>query len=398
MKKKLLAAGIIGFMFILGLKAVSATEPVKIGLVTDLSGIGSAYGATEVNTAKMAVEKYGNLLGAKITLLIRDHHYNPGLAVERAKELYEREKVDVIVGCPQSAAALAVSDQALKNKKLFIVTGAATVDLVARNRYTIKYGVNDYMLAAPFGSWGVEHLGKKWYTFTADYVAGHTSLKIFLDELNKSGGEHVGNDMIPVGTPDFSPYVLKAMKTKPDAVFVLSAGKDSVNAAKAANEYGLKKQTKVVHVYLTDMDIKEGGIDVFAGNYCVAPWVWTVDNPGAREFADKYYENYGDRPPYVAAAVYSAIWQYAEAVKRAGTKETVPVIKALEDYTFRDFFANPGHIRGVDHLQTARALLLRVRKPEEVKDKLDFFEIVGSLPADKANPGPEYFHRKMGDF
>jgi branched-chain amino acid transport system substrate-binding protein len=384
--------------FLLGTTAARAKEPVKLAVLTSLSGPLAVLGKSEADGAKMAVEEYGPLLGEKVELFIKDHAFNPGLAVTRAKELYEGEKVDAILACPNGAAALGVSDQALKNKRLFISTSAAVGDLIARNRYTIKWNYNEYQLANTAGLWGAEHLGKRWYAIAPDYVVGYALVKYYTEALKRKGGEFVGTDMVGLGTSDFSPYILKAIKAKPEVLAILGAGKDCVNAARAAVDYGLKKETKIVHGMLTEIDVKEAGLEIFEGNYVAASWYWKVENPGAREFADRFLKKYGERPSFLSAALYSAIWQYLEAVKRAGTKEQIPVIKALENHTFRDFFANPGYIRGEDHLQIAKTFLLKVKKPTEVKEKEDFFEIMGTVPPEEANPGPSYYGRKMIDF
>ncbi|MEO0277908.1 MAG: ABC transporter substrate-binding protein [candidate division WOR-3 bacterium] len=366
--------------------SVCAKEPVKIGLITVLSGPLAPIGINQERGARMAVEEFGPVLGQKVELISKDHQFNPGLANERAKELFEKDKVDVIVGVSNSAAALAVSDQAAKYKKILFASAAGTTELIGRNRYTFKYNYNDYMLANTVGRWGAKNLGKKWYTITADYAWGHDLLKHFTAALKEEGGIHVGNDMVAVGTSDFSPYVLKAMRAEPDVLVLLNVGKDTVNATKAAVEYGLKKKAKIVHALLFEIDIKGAGLELFEDNYVAASWNWRVDHPGAREFGEKYYKRFGEPPTFMAAADYSAVWQYLSIVQKLGTKDTEKVISALRGHRFVDMFAAPGYIRPQDHLQVAKAYILRVKKAHEVKQKDDFFEIVGSLPAEKAHP------------
>lgn len=392
MKKYVLFVLILLFFSV---STIYAQETVKIGFISVLSGPQAPNGIQEMNAAKMAVEDFGTVLGKKVELYVKDHQYNPGLANERSKELYEKDKVDVIVAVSNSAAALAVSDQAERHKKLFLSTSAGSCDLIAKNRYTFKMNYNDYMLATTVGRWGAKNLGKKWYTITADYAWGHDLLKYFTAALKEEGGIHVGNDMVPMGTSDYSPYILKAIKAEPDVLVLLNVGKDAANSTKAAVEYGLKKKTKIVHALLFENDIKGTGIETFAGDYVAASWNWQVNNPGAREFADKFYKKYGDRPIFMAAGVYSAVWQYLEAVKRAKSKDTEKVIKALEGYTIRDMFANPGYIRAEDHLTIQPAYLLKVKEPNQVKEKEDFFEIVGTLAPEQAHPPLGFFGRKI---
>ncbi len=379
---------------------VRAADTVKVGVVSVLSGPLATIGNGEAWSAEMAVNDFGTVLGKKIELVKRDHAYNPGVANEKAKELYEKEKVDMIVACPNSAAALAIAQQALLHKKPFISTSAGTTDLIGKqcNRYVIKWNYNDYMLATTVGLWGAEHLGKKWYTITSDYAWGHDLLKHFTAALQKKGGIHVGNDMVALQTADYSPYILNAMKAKPDVLVLLNVGPDTTNSTKAAVQYGLKKTCKIVHALLFEPNMKGAGTEIFADDYVAGSWNWRVDNPGAREYTEKYMKKYGERPHFMAAAVYSATWQYLEAVKRAKTTDPEAVIKALEGHTFRDMFANPGYIRPEDHMQIAKAYLLRAKRPEEVKEKEDYFEIVGTVPAEEAYGPAGQFGCKMKGF
>ncbi|MFH1034791.1 MAG: ABC transporter substrate-binding protein [Pseudomonadota bacterium] len=364
----------------------AAADPVRVGVISVLSGPVAVIGNGEKWGAEMAVEDFKGLPDRKIELIVRDHAYNPGVANEKAKELYEKEKVDVIIACPNSAAALAVAQQALLHKKPFISTSAGTTDLIGKscNRYVFKWNYNDYMLATAVGLWGAENLGKNWYTITSDYAWGHDLLKHFTAAIEKKGGKLLGNDMVALHTADYSPYILKAASPNPDVLALLNVGKDAVNATKAAAEYGLKKKLSVVHALLMEPDIKGAGIATFAGDYVAAPWNWKVDNPGARDFADRYFAKHGERPHFMAAAVYSATTQYLEAVKRAGSTDPDKIIKALEGHTFNDMFANPGHIRAEDHMEVGKAFLLRVKQPDQVKEGEDFFEIVATLTPDQA--------------
>lgn len=392
-KKFSLMAVLVMVAFLFAVCPAGAGDAVKVGVLSVLSGPLAVIGNGEKWAAEMAIEDYGPVLGKKVELISKDHAYNPGIANEKAKELYEKYDVDVIVACPNSAAALAVAKQAEIHKKPFISTSAGTTELIGKhcNPYVIKWNYNDYMLATTVGLWGAENLGKRWYTITSDYAWGHDLLKHFKAALKEKGGEHVGNDMVALKTADYSPYILKAMQKKPDVLVLLNVGKDAVNSTKAAAEYGLKDQCKIVHALLFEPSIRGAGPETFQDDYVAASWNWKVDNPGAREFADKYLKKTGERPHFMAAAVYSATWQYLDAVKRAGTTDADAVIKQLEGHTFVDLFANPGYIRPEDHMQVGKALLLRVKKPGEVKEKDDYFEIIGTLSAEEAFGTPGQF-------
>jgi branched-chain amino acid transport system substrate-binding protein len=401
MMQKGLKMFVIFVSIFLGLVSlVRAADTVKVGVITVLSGGQANNGIVDLRSAQMAASDYGMVLGKKIEVIARDHAYNAGIANEKAKELYEKENVDFIVACPNSGAALAVSEQALLHKKPFMATSAGTTDLFGKrcNRYVFKYGYNDYMLATTLGLWGAENLGKRWYTITSDYAWGHDLLRLFKEALVKKGGVHVGNDMVALDTADYSPYILNAIKAKPEVLVLLNVGPDTVNATKAAIEYGLKKQVKIIHALLYEQMIKGPGVEIFSDNYVAGPWHWKVGNPGAKEYSDRFLKLYGERPNFSAAGTYSATWQYLDAIKRAGTTNPEAVIKALEGYTFKDMFANPGHIRAAEHVMVQKAYLFKVKRPEAVKEKDDYFDIVGNLSAEEAYGPPGLFNCQMKGF
>jgi len=369
----------------------AVAAPLKISVLTDMSGPYAGITAKNVEAAKMAIADFGGkVLGEPIEFVYRDHMCKPDVANQKAKELYEKEQADIIFDVPNSAAGLAVANQAKLHKKLFIAIGSGTTRLAGPdcNRYTFKWAYNDYMLATAVGLWAAENLGKKWFTITADYAWGHDLLKHFSEALKAKGGTLIGNEMVALGTSDFSPYILKAMNEKPEVLVLLNAGKDAVNATKQANEFGLKGKVKIVHALLFIEDVKASG-DIFADDYVTGAWYWKSDNPGSKEFVDKWKKQFGKPPNWMNAATYSAVTQYLKAVERAKSKDALPVIKALEGHEFKDLLANPGKIRAEDHMQVGNAYILKVKKPGDVKEDWDFFEIVGMIPPDKAYQDPK---------
>lgn len=377
-----------------------AAEPVKVSVLTDMSGPYAGITAANVEAAKLAIEDFGGkLLGQDIEFVARDNMCKADVANQKAKELYEKEKVDVIFDCPNSAAGLAVSNQALLHKRLFVSIGSGTTRHTGPdcNRYTFDWAYNDYMMATAVGLWAAENLGKRWYTITADYAWGHDLFEHFTHALKSKGGTLLGNDMVALGTSDFSPYIIKAKNADPDVLVLLNAGKDAVNATKQAREFGLKKTAKIIHALLFIEGIKAVG-DVFADDYVTGAWYWKSKNPGSREFVNKWQTKFNKPPNWMNAATYSAVTQYLKAVDRVGSKAPEAVIKALEGHTFNDLLADPGYIRPEDHMQVGSAYILRAKKSKEVTEAWDFFEIIDEIPAEKAYMDAAKTDCEMGGF
>lgn len=378
-----------------------AGKPIKIAMLTDMSGPYASVCKRNVYAASMAIEGFGGtVLGLPVVYLHRDHHSRTEMANQMAEELYKKEKVDVIFDCPNSAAALVVSHQALKNKKLYFSISSGTTLHTGQkcHRYTFDWGYNDYMIANTSGIWAAQNLGKKWFTITADYAWGYDLLKHFKHALENHGGKLIGNEMVPLGALDFSSYVLKAKKSDPDVVVLLNTGRDSVNANKQAYKFGIKKKVHFVQVLLLIDVIEAAGLKIYANNYASAPWYWEINNPGVPEFVEKWLLKFDSPPNWLNAATYSAVTQYLNAVERAGTKETKAVVEELEGHAFTDLFANPGLIRSEDHMQIGSAHILRVKRPDEVQRPFSYFEILGNIPAEKAYMAPSETGCTLGDF
>ena len=392
LKRTSAATAAIAGSMVFGIPIVKAKEdPVKIAVLTDQSAGYASLVKRDVDAVQMAIEDVGGkVLGSPILFTDRDHKNKPGIAAQKAKELYEKERVDAIFDVAQSACALAVSEQAKIHRKFFFSVSSGTTKHTreACNPYTFDWAYNDYMLATSAGLWAAEHLGKKWFTITADYAWGHDLFEHFTAALRKKGGTLVGNEMVALGTSDFSPYLINAMNSGAEVLVLLNGGRDTNNSAKQAGEFGVKKKMKIVHCFLLAQQVAAVGAKVFGGNYGTVPWYWKSDNPGAKEFADEWMAKFDGRPNWMNAGTYSAALQYLKAVKRAGTKKPGAVIEKLEGHTYRDLFNNPGYVRPEDHMAIADAHIIRAKREEEKAEKWDVFEFVGTVPAEEAYGPP----------
>lgn len=387
--------------FFLACQKVHADQPVRIAVLTDMSGPYAPLIASNVEAARMAVDDFGgNVLGKPIEFFYRDFQLKPELANQMASELYEKHKVDAIFDCPNSTAALAVSHKAKQNKKLFFSVSSGTTRHSGRdcNRYTFDWCYNTYMQATAVGLWAADHIGTRWFAITADYEWGHDLLRHFKQALEKRGGQFLGNEMAQLGTPDFSHQLLNAKKAQPDVLLMLNAGRDSITAVNEAVRMGLKNNVAIIQPSLCITSLKEAGTNAYAGDYGAVSWYWEIDRPGVKEFVDQWFEKFGTPPNVFNAGTYSAVTQYLKAVQRAGTKLSRPVVEQLEDHIFSDIFASPGHIRKKDHMQVGTAYIIKVKNSAEVNRPYGYFEVVGTVSAQDAYMNPGDKNCVMGDF
>ncbi len=367
---------------------------IVIGVINDQSLVyADLSGKNSVEAVKMAVEdfkaKYGEkALGGTVEVITADHQNKPDLASSKAQEFYERQNADLILDVPTSSAALAIAKVANEQKKLYINITAATTELTGAqcNKYTFHYAYNTYMLAQGTAAIVTEKLGKKWQIIYPNYAFGQDMEKSFREAATKAGATIISSDPSPFPntTGDFSSLLLKAASQKPQVLAAMQAGGDLVNVVKQYNEFKLKDQgVRLAIGLLFDTDITALGPDAYAGIVYTTPWLWNMDDQ-SRQFADKFQKRTGIRPTFAHAGNYSATWTYLEAVRRAGTDESLAVVKALEGYKFNDFFIRNGQIRAEDHFVMHDALVAEVKPKADVKEGSDYSKVLGTLKADQA--------------
>jgi branched-chain amino acid transport system substrate-binding protein len=379
----LLAAGSAGAQYSAG--------GIKIGLLTDMNGVYSAIsGPGSQKAAEMAAEdfmKANKDFAGKVTVIAVDHQNKPEVASNKASEMFDRLDVDAIFDTVNSACALVTSAIAAQKKKVFIDTGAGTSELTNEkcNKFTFHYAYDNYMLANGTGTTIAKQGGKTWYMIYPNYAFGQNLERQMRAAVEKNGGKVVApSEATPFPNTDFSSYLLKAQSLKPQIFGTMQAGADLVNVVKQYNEFGLKKQGIGLAIgLLFETDVLALGQDAYHGAIATVPWFWNMDAK-ATDWARKFRKAFGKLPSFDQAAVYSAVTQYLEAVKRAKTDDGEKVVAQLEGHKFNDFFAHNGQIRKEDHRGILDVYQVQVKPKSEAKEDGDYYKEIAKTPADQA--------------
>ena len=221
--------------------------PVKIGMVDPLTGAYAAIARSEVDGARMAVDQLnakGGILGRKVELLVEDSANDVGIGVQKTRKLIDRDQVDFVLGDVNSAIAYAMMGVTSEKGKLHIVPGGHTDPITGKDCKwnTFRVCNTTAMDANANAKFLMQKFGKRWYFLTPDYAYGHTLQAAFEKNLKEAGGTVLGADLTPIGTPDFSAYLIKAQQAKPDVLIDLMGGGDAVNSLKQIVQFGLNKQ------------------------------------------------------------------------------------------------------------------------------------------------------------
>jgi len=223
--------------------------PVRIGMVDPLTGAYAAIARGEVDGAQFAVEqvnKAGGVLGRPLELLVEDSANDVGTGVQKTRKLIDRDGVDIIFGDVNSAIAYAMSQVTAEKRKLHIVTGGHTDPITGKDcKWNVFRVCNSTTMDVnAIADTLIDKFGKKWYFLTPDYAYGHSVQAGFEKKLKDHAGTYSG-DLVPIGTPDYSAYMIKAKAYKPDVLINVMGGGDQVNSLRQFVQFGLNKDMAV---------------------------------------------------------------------------------------------------------------------------------------------------------
>src|SRR5258706_3583027 len=233
-----LAAGLI----VGALVGAHALAQVKIGVLNDMSSLYSDIGGKgSLESAKMAAEDAGMVLGQPVQVISADHQNKPDVGSQIARQWYDTENVDVITDVPTSSVALAVNEVSREKQKLALFVGPASSDITGPkcSPYAANWVYDTYALAHVTGGAVVKTGGDSWFFMTADYAFGHALERDTAAVVKESGGKVLGDVKVPLNTPDFSSFLLQAQSSKAKIIGLANAGGDTINSIKQGAEFGV---------------------------------------------------------------------------------------------------------------------------------------------------------------
>ncbi len=385
MKKLLLATTVLASVAFAA-PVLAGDGQVKIGVLNDQSTSFSALGGTEVvHAVELAIKDFGGeALGKPIELVSADHQNKPDVGLEIAREWLEKDNVDAIADMANSAIALGVNTLIGEKDAVGLFVSPLTDRPVEAdcNGHVVAWAYDAY---STVGTTVKALLGdgeKTFYILSPDYEAGKVQEAWVEKAVTDGGGEVLGKIRAPLGTTDFSSYLLQAQASGAEAVVLNVSGPELVNALKQIQEFGLiEAGQKFAVTFLHQSDARAIGPEALQGVRFSAPWFWNKDD-ASRKFGERMKEITGHAPGWIAAGTYSAVSAYLKAVQKAGTDDAKPVLAAMHDINLDDFFVNNGELYPNGRL-IHDMYLLEVKKPSEVTDE-DYFKLVSTVPAEKA--------------
>ena len=361
-------------------------DVIRIGIITDMSSVyADIDGPGGVEAIRMAIADMGGAInGKKIEVISADHQNKADVAASKAREWFDTQGLDILIGGTNSGANLAMAKVASEKKKPMLVVGAASSALTNDqcNPYTLHWAYDTTALAKGTGNAVVKAGGKNWYFLTADYAFGAQLQTDTSKVVEASGGKVVGSVKHPLNASDFSSFLLQAQASKADILGLANAGGDTINTIKAANEFGVTKTMKLAGLLIFINDIHSLGLKTTQGMYFTDSWYWN-QTPETRTWARRFFDKMKRMPSSIQAGDYSAATQYLTAVKTVGSDDPEKVLAHLKKAKFNDVFMKGGYVRA-DNRVIHDMYLMQVKEPGKSTEPWDYYNVVQVMKGEAA--------------
>jgi len=382
MKSMVVGSAVLALALVTPALAQVSDDVVKIGVLTDMTGVTSDItGKGSVIAAELAVKEFGGtVLDKPVQVIFADHQHKTDVGASIARQWFDADKVDAVVDVPNSAVALAVQSLARDKKRIVMYSGAGTTALTNEqcSPYGFHWTYDTYGVSHGTASAVVKAGGTSWFMLAADYAFGHQLQKDAAEVIQANGGKVLGAVRHPLNTPDFSSYLLQAQSSGAKVVGIANAGNDTINAIKQAREFGLTEQGQSLAALIFFLqDVHSLGLNVTQGTYLTTASYWDLDEP-SRAWSKQFMERAGVMPSMLHAGVYGAVLHYLKAIKAIGTDDPDKVSAAMRSMPINDAFTKDARIRA-DGRVVRDMYLARVKRPADSKGPWDYFEIVRTI-------------------
>lgn len=369
------------------LQVSAQTQPIKIGIMTDLSGLYSyVTGRGSVEAVRLAVEDHGGkVLGRPIEVVFADEQNKADVASVLARKWFDVDGVDVVLAGGGSATTIAAINIAKEKGKTVLVAGAGSSDITGKlcTVNTTHWVFDTYGLASSVGKAVVQSGGKTWYFLTADYSFGQSLERDTTQFIMAGGGKVVGSVRHPLNAPDFSSFLLQAQASKADVIGLANAGGDLVNAIKQAGEFGITKNQRITGLLLFVNDIQSIGLTRAQGITGVTSF-YHNQNDETRAWTERYQKRFpgNNIPNMTHAGAYASVRHYLKAVEAAGTVNAKLVGEKMRELPVNDMYNKGVKIR-TDGRVMHDMTLWQAKTPGESKGPFDLLQLGKTVPGDQ---------------
>jgi branched-chain amino acid transport system substrate-binding protein len=360
---------------------------VKVGILNDMNGpFADQSGRGSVVAAQMAAEEFAAAGGGfRVEILSADHLNKPDVGAQIVREWVDRDGVDAVADAVNSGVGLAVNTVMAEKHRTFIATNVGTSDLTGKfcQPTTVQWTMDTYAMGNTMARAMMGQGADTWYYISFDYALGAALERDSTAVLTSLGGKVLGSVKHPLGTTDFSSYLLQAQSSGAKVIALADTGTDLINAVKQAAEFGITKKQILAGLFTQIVDVDSIGLQAAQGLTVTEAFYWDL-NDDTRAFARRFAQRFNDRVPTAnQAGVYSSVLAYLHAVKAANSIEGEAVIAQMRKEPIQDKLFGTVTVR-----QDGRAVhdmyTFRVKAPGESKSRWDIYKVVARIPGNEA--------------
>jgi len=313
-------------------------SPIKVGVITDLTGPLSFLGPANANIARMAIDDInaqGGLLGRRIELLIEDSATTDSVAEAKAQKLVQEDQVDVILGGIYSSTRQAIKGPAVvEGKKLYIYPeqyeGQECHPLIFCTGPVPAQQVESLI------PWLMRKTGvKKFYCPSADYVWPHILNKKLHEVAESHGGSIVGEEYFPMDHADYAATVAKIVSSGAEIVFNTIVPPGLGPFLEQLHQSGFtRKGGQLVCTYFEENMLDLFPADQVNGMYSCLDYYQDVSDPFSRELSSRYDKLYPGSSKFTAGSAATGLYRglklWEAAVREAACLDQDRLIRALD--------------------------------------------------------------------
>jgi branched-chain amino acid transport system substrate-binding protein len=370
------------------LRAQGTSKPVRIGLLSDMGGPYRDVGGPGNRLAvEMAVADFGgSVLDRPIEVLQGDDQNKPDVSSSMAREWIDNQGVDVLADGAASSSGLAIQQVCREKKRIYLITGPATSDMTGKqcSPYGVHFCYDTYALSHGTGTALTKAGGDTWFFVTADYAFGYALERDTTAAVNAAGGKVLGNVKAPLGTADFSSYLVQAKASGAKVIGFANAGTDLQNCIKQAAEFGMSQGgLRMATLLMAINDVNSLGQKTCEGLVYTDSFYWDMTD-ATRAWSKRWRAKMGGMVPgLLHAGNYAAATHWLKCVKAVRTTDADAVVAKMKTTPVNDMYninvkiREDGRVMHVMHLW-------QVKSPSEAKYPYDYCKELVTIPPDEA--------------
>lgn len=319
---------------------IARAQPVKIGVVLPFSGVYAQLGEDILNGMRLYLDRVNHEAGGRpLQLIVEDETADPGTALQKITKLLESDRVDLLTGLVSTAAAYAVRDVVHNARKVLVVSNAGgnALTRARKSPYIFRTSFTSWQVHYPFGRWVAENISKRVAILSADYAFGRESSEAFKESFLAAGGQLVDEIYTPLGSTDFSAFISRIARARPEAVFGFLAGTDGVIFVRQFAQFGLTGRIRLtMSGFALEEDVVREVGRAALGTYSVLHWAARLEIPENVAFVRDYQQRYRVVPSVYSGQGFDTARVMVEALDavRGDTSNPDRLVQAMAEVRF----------------------------------------------------------------